>query len=159
MKTIVAGPRHITDREVVRAAMNSCPWDITTVISGRARGVDTIGEELANAANVTLALFPANWKRFGNSAGPKRNTEMASYADALIAIWDQTVKSRGTRSMIDIAYKAGLRIRVHYLNGHIVDHDPATQDSTVEVVGQTLITPEPRPVREVLAMVGIGAFS
>jgi ribosomal protein L24 len=40
---------------------------------------------------------------------------MALYGDALIAIWDGT--SKGTRGMIDIAKRKGLRIYVKMVNG------------------------------------------
>jgi hypothetical protein len=43
-------------------------------------------------------------------AGPIRNGEMAKYADALIVFWDG--KSRGTKNMIDLAERYGLKVRV-----------------------------------------------
>ena len=50
---------------------------------------------------------------FGRSAGPLRNATMANYADALIALWDN--KSRGTKNMIDVANKLGLRVSIYYI--------------------------------------------
>ena len=43
-------------------------------------------------------------------AGPIRNEEMAEVSDALIAFWDG--KSRGTKSMIEIARRKGLQVAV-----------------------------------------------
>jgi len=110
MKTIVAGSRNCTDVEIVRRAMNTCPFKITEVVSGCARGVDTIGEQLAERKGVPVKRFPANWDRDGKSAGYLRNAEMAEYAEALVAVWDG--QSRGTKHMIDLAKRKGLMVYI-----------------------------------------------
>jgi hypothetical protein len=46
----------------------------------------------------------------GKSAGYIRNDEMAQYADMLIAFWDGT--SKGTKHMIDLANKRGIKVVV-----------------------------------------------
>lgn len=96
-------------------AILNAEWKITEVVSGCAIGVDRLGESWAEYCNVPVKLFPAQWRDrdgvYDNSAGYKRNVEMAQYADALIAIWDG--KSRGTKHMIDIATKRGLRVYIH----------------------------------------------
>ena len=43
-------------------------------------------------------------------AGYLRNKQMAEYADALIAFWDG--ESKGTKHMIDLAKKNGLKVRI-----------------------------------------------
>jgi hypothetical protein len=101
MKTIIAGSRGITDLSKVFDATLNSGFCITEVVSGAARGVDTLGEEWASIKNIPIKRFPASWDTYGKSAGYKRNAEMASYAEALIAIWDG--KSRGTKHMIDLA--------------------------------------------------------
>jgi len=55
-------------------------------------------------------LYPADWNRHGRAAGPIRNEKMAEVSDALIAFLDG--KSRGTRSMIEIARRKGLQVAV-----------------------------------------------
>jgi len=100
MKVIVAGSRSLgTWSQVTQAIVNS-GWekDITEIVSGTARGVDTMGELYANTYNIPIRRFPANWSKYGKAAGPIRNREMAEYADMLIAVWDG--KSPGTGSMI-----------------------------------------------------------
>lgn len=57
-----------------------------------------------------LTIFKADWDKHGKAAGFKRNTEMAKYADALIAFWDG--KSKGTKHMIDTAKSHNLKVRV-----------------------------------------------
>jgi len=116
MKTIIAGSRNINDNKTVQDAMNIADLPphsihITEIVSGCARGVDQIGEQLAKFYGIPIKRFPAQWERFGRSAGYKRNAKMAKYADALIAIWDG--KSRGTKHMINLATASGLKVYVH----------------------------------------------
>lgn len=65
----------------------------------------------ARRNNVPVEKYPANWDKYGKSAGYIRNEEMAKVADSLLAIWDG--KSRGTKHMIDIATKKGLTVFIY----------------------------------------------
>lgn len=115
MKTIIAGSRTHTRIADVIDAIHKSGFDITMVISGGAKGVDDIGEWLA-AAYLDLGTairFEADWERYGKSAGPIRNSQMARFADALIAVWDS--KSPGTKDMIDQATQRGLKVYIHYV--------------------------------------------
>lgn len=111
MKVILAGSRDIVDKEAVFTIFDSCPYDITEVVCGCARGVDRLGEEWATMRGIPVKLFPAKWQAFSKagkfytdkSAGFKRNLAMGEYADALFAIWDG--RSRGTKHMLDIMQK------------------------------------------------------
>jgi hypothetical protein len=80
------------------------------IISGLAKGADTLGCRYAQEADYPLRGFKAEWGKFGRAAGPIRNKLMAKHADALIAFWDG--KSRGTQHMIDYADEMGLKIKV-----------------------------------------------
>lgn len=62
-------------------------------------GADYMGELFAIGAGYALTTFPADWDKFGKSAGIIRNGQMADYGDALIAAWDG--KSNGTGNMIE----------------------------------------------------------
>ena len=106
MKTIIAGSRNITNYQMVVDAIEACPWNVTTIISGNARGVDSLAIQYAKEHNINVEIYPANWERDGKSAGYKRNTVMAFKAEALIALWDG--HSVGTKHMIDTAKKFNL---------------------------------------------------
>lgn len=109
MKTIIAGSRTISDYLTVAAAITASGFRITEVVSGcEPKGVDALGERWAKDNNIPIKSFPANWDRFGLSAGPRRNREMASYAQALILIWDGT--SRGSKNMKSEALAKGLPV-------------------------------------------------
>jgi hypothetical protein len=68
--------------------MERIDWIPTVILSGNALGVDQLGEKWAKEHNVPVELYPANWDRFGRSAGYKRNADMAKRAQALVAVWD-----------------------------------------------------------------------
>jgi len=98
MKVVIAGDRNCDDRAIVKEAIEESGFEITEVISGGARGVDTVGEEWATDNGIPFARFPADWERYGRAAGPKRNKQMAEYGDALVAVL--ALGSRGTKNMI-----------------------------------------------------------
>lgn len=116
MRVVIAGSRDLgtyrNDRlERVQLTLDECPWveeiwnefdwkdRITEIVSGKAKGVDNLGEQLADKLGIDKTIFPAEWDRFGNRAGPLRNSDMAEYADVAIVImipgW-----SSGSRNMI-----------------------------------------------------------
>lgn len=82
----------------------------TCILSGAARGADTLAIEYAKLRNIPCREFPAQWDRYGKRAGMIRNREMLAHADALVAFWDG--RSRGTKNMVDIAKDAGIEIRI-----------------------------------------------
>jgi hypothetical protein len=105
MRVIIAGSRGFTslDYEVLEEACLSSGYWFTTIISGGARGVDTLGELFAQKHRIPVERYPAKWDQHGRSAGHLRNLHMGAKvkADALVALWDG--ESRGTKDMIDIA--------------------------------------------------------
>lgn len=113
MKTIIAGGRDIEDYNEVLEAINSIDWVITEVVSGQAPGVDRLGERWANANNINIEPFPADWINLDLAAGGIRNEKMAVYSEALVAIWDGV--STGTGDMIRRARSHKLIIHIHYV--------------------------------------------
>ena len=111
MKTIIAGGRNVTTYSFVEEAVKQSGFSITEVVSGCARGADTLGENYAAKHNIPVKKFPADWS-LGKSAGYLRNLDMGNYGDALIAFWDG--QSKGTKHMIDIALEKNLNVRIIY---------------------------------------------
>lgn len=115
MKVIVAGGRDFDDYDLLENKMNVILTNHTDVeiVSGTARGADNLGEKYAKSKGFRIRRMPANWDKYGKAAGYRRNAEMAKYADACVCFWDG--KSRGTKHMIDLAKKEGIKLRiVHY---------------------------------------------
>ena len=116
MKTIIAGSRTFTDYKKLCEVCDHILQDQTDIeiVSGAYyKGADKLGEQYAQERGYKITQFPADWKRFGKAAGPKRNEQMANYANALITFWDG--KSKGTKHMLEVATKFGLNtIIVNY---------------------------------------------
>lgn len=111
-KVIIAGSRNFDDYELLKTKMDyllSQKQDIE-IVSGAARGADQLGERYAAERGYALKQFPADWNTYGKSAGYRRNTEMAEYADAAVVFWDG--KSRGSKHMINLAKAKELAVRV-----------------------------------------------
>lgn len=100
MKVIIAGSRTIFDPSVVSKAVENSQFNgkITEVVCGCAIGIDRLGQQWAISNNIPVKEMPADWNKYGRSAGPLRNAQMANYADAAIIIWDGN--SPGSRNMI-----------------------------------------------------------
>lgn len=111
MKIIIAGSRDFNDYTLVKSTINiiSAKVDNIEIVSGGARGADSLGEKYAYEHCLNLKIFPADWS-LGKKAGYLRNKQMAEYADALIAFWDG--QSKGTKHMIDLAKQMNLKIKV-----------------------------------------------
>jgi len=112
LRVIIAGGRSFNDYnllcETCDLAFSKQPK--IQVVSGNAKGADSLGEKYANEKNHSLKLFPADWVKHGKSAGMIRNAEMAKYADAVIVFWDG--KSPGTKHMIDLAKNLKMRLKI-----------------------------------------------
>ena len=114
-KVIIAGSRGFSNYKLLREQCNKFlrekrKTSNIIVVSGHARGADTLGEKYAQDEGFTLEIYPAQWKKFGKKAGYRRNEQMAEVADALIAFWDGS--SKGTKHMIDIMNEKNLLVRV-----------------------------------------------
>lgn len=112
MKVIIAGGRDFNNYDLLKEKCDIIlsNQDEVIIVSGRASGADSLGERYAKEKGFKTELFPADWKKYGKSAGYVRNSEMAEVAESLIAFWDG--RSRGTKHMIDIAKNKGLKVRI-----------------------------------------------
>ena len=113
MKVIIAGGRDFNDYETLKKVCDFMLQNQSKieVISGTAKGADSLGERYAIEKEYTTKQFPVEWDKYDRAAGYKRNKEMAEYADALIAFWDN--KSKGTGYMIDLAKENNLKVKVY----------------------------------------------
>ena len=114
-KVVIAGSRGFSNYKLLYEKCNDILRDIKkeyniVIVSGGARGADKAGEKYAKDCGYDLEIYPADWKKFGKSAGFRRNEKMAEFSDALIAFWDG--ESHGTKHMIETAEKNNLDLRV-----------------------------------------------
>ena len=122
LRVIIAGSRDFNDYELLKKSVieiitkKTMLPDLTRIVSGGARGADTLGERFANEMGLEISRFIPDWDGLGKRAGYVRNAEMAKFAveddndGMLIAFWDG--QSRGTKHMIDLAKRYGLEVHV-----------------------------------------------
>lgn len=115
-KIIVAGGRDFNNYDLLENKLNfylsnknNQGYDIT-IISGRANGADYLGEKYAINKGYNIEYYPADWDKYGKSAGYKRNVQMANAADACVVFWDG--KSKGSEHMINIAKAKNLPLKI-----------------------------------------------
>lgn len=130
MKLIITGSRNLKDHSLIPKAIKYAGIDrntITEVVSGKALGIDTLGENWAKFYGIPVKEFPAEWEnlkakgvriktrpdgtKYNILAGFQRNQKMADYADALLAI--EEFPSAGTEDMIERAKAKGLKVWVY----------------------------------------------
>ena len=114
-KVIVAGGRDFADYAYLKekldevfASLGDLDSHPIEIISGMAKGADTLGIRYAEEHKLTMVLYPANWKKYPRMAGILRNMNMLVTATHLVAFWDG--KSRGTKHMIEIAKAKGIPV-------------------------------------------------
>lgn len=84
--------------------------NIAMIISGGAKGADTLAEEYANNHHIPLQVFPAKWDQYGKRAGYIRNVKIVENSDVVIAFWDG--KSKGTKMTIDECTRHNKQVHV-----------------------------------------------
>lgn len=80
--------------------------DTTDIVCGMARGADTFGKRIGESLGLNVLKYPAEWDRYGKSAGYKRNVQMAEVADICILF----PGGKGTEHMKNIATSKGLKV-------------------------------------------------
>ena len=108
MKVEVIGSRGFNDYELVVKTLSNL--HITLLVSGGAKGADTLGEKYANEHDIPTLIFKPDWEKHGKAAGMIRNTDIVNNADTVIAFWDG--ESKGTKDSISKAEKLGKNIMI-----------------------------------------------
>lgn len=84
------------------------------IVSGGAKGADSLGEYFAKFYNIKLKVFNPNWEMYGKMAGFIRNEDMAIYAKSnnggCIVFWNGV--SSGSKQMIKMAMNYKLNCKV-----------------------------------------------
>lgn len=119
MRVLVCGSRHFNDYSKLCLEMDKISEEKDfdnnqpiTIISGTARGADTLGEKYSEECGWELERYPADWNTYGRRAGPIRNSQMLKEGRPDLVVAFRAPNSRGTQNMIDQATKAGIETRI-----------------------------------------------
>lgn len=110
MKVLICVSRSIIDPAVISQAIFRSGIKPTHIISGGARGADTLARLYAASKDIRFTEHVADWEGQGRRAGFLRNVRMVDAVEAVIAIWDG--ESRGTKHSIYYATSQGKQVFV-----------------------------------------------
>jgi len=105
MKLLIAGSRDFNNYFLLKEEVNKLKnkYNINTIISGKARGADVLGEQYAKEYNLNILEYDAKWDNYGKRAGMIRNEIMGDECDIAIVFWDGF--STGSLNMINYIKK------------------------------------------------------
>ena len=95
MKVAVIGSRGL----VVSNLQDYLPENVTGIVSGGAKGIDSCAKQYALKSGLKYTEFLPEYEKYGRAAPLKRNIQIIEAADIVIAFWDG--ESRGTKFVID----------------------------------------------------------
>ena len=110
VRLAVVGSRTFRDYAFLRNVLGQ--FRIAEIISGGARGADSLAERYAHERGLPIRVFPADWDTHGKAAGFLRNRTIVAAADEVAAFWDG--RSRGTEHTIGLARTSGKVVCVHW---------------------------------------------
>lgn len=114
MKIAIVGGRNFLDYELLKKELAKFTEEneisLTSIVSGGAKGADTLAEKFAAEMGVELIVFKPDYEKFGRGAALARNTQIVECADTVFAFWDG--KSKGTLDSIKKAEKLGKKLLI-----------------------------------------------
>lgn len=110
MKLAVIGSRGFTDKERLFRELVPYEKDCSLLISGGAKGADTLAEEWARVNKIETLIFKPDGALYAQGAYRIRNEKIVNEADLVIAFWDGS--SPGTKMVLNYCVKVGKEVRV-----------------------------------------------
>ena len=122
-RVLVCGGSKFDDYSLLELSLNKILNeyfnDTIEIVSGHAKGADSLGEKYAQENNLKCTVFNAEWSKYGRAARPIRNSQMLEYAKQenplVVAFWDG--ESHGTKDTINKAKKSNIRCEVIMYKG------------------------------------------
>jgi len=108
LRILVCGGRDFSNYDLLCDVLKK--YEVSTIITGGARGADTLAFCWGYDHNKKVLTYPANWKKHGKAAGFIRNQQMLDegHPDLVIAF----PGGRGTADMVRRSKEAGIPTRV-----------------------------------------------
>lgn len=114
---LVVGSRSFDDYALMKDKLDVLLRNQTkiVIVSGGAKGADTLAEQYAKDKGYQTIVFPAKWDEHGKSAGYIRNAEMHEFISRFskrgcVAFWDG--KSKGTKHNFELAERYNTPLKV-----------------------------------------------
>jgi len=110
LRILVCGGRDYQNEEELSNILDvlHSKTPVSVVISGNARGADSLGENWAKKRGISVLKFPADWATYGRSAGHIRNREMLEKGGPNLVV--AFPGGAGTANMIRQARQKGVPV-------------------------------------------------
>ena len=115
-RILVCGGRSYGKTQIMREVLASLAGpddapgsDPVTIVHGNAIGADRYAALIAEELGYRVEPHPANWTRYGRSAGVIRNSEMLTHGEGVVLVI-AFPGGRGTDDMVRQALKAGVKV-------------------------------------------------
>lgn len=130
---LVTGAREYSNKKLVRNTLKNAVEDHEKIIliHGGCSGADKLAGEVGLKLGFIVEVYPAEWKKYGKSAGPKRNKQMVDrlveyknlgYNIKMFAFHDDIDNSKGTKNCVNIAQKNGIAVDIIVSNADDVNN-------------------------------------
>lgn len=105
----IIGSRNFNDYNLLKGVCDNIrnKYDITHIVSGGAKGADSLGEQYAELNGLRKIIYLPDWEKHGKAAGFIRNKEIIRDADFVVAFWDGI--SKGTLHSINLSKESNKR--------------------------------------------------
>lgn len=117
MNIAIVGSRGFENVAIIRQAIRR--WMVlapegVTIVSGGARGADSIGEMVAKELSLPTIVHLPDWEHKGKAAGYLRNLLIVRDADVVLAFFADGPRSKGTSHTVAAAKIAGKKVYVYH---------------------------------------------
>lgn len=101
MRYGVVGSREFTDYSILKDILDNHRIYILEIVSGGARGADSLAARYAQEHSIKLTEFLPDYKKYGKKAPFVRNKLIVQNSDLILAFWNGF--STGTKHSMDYA--------------------------------------------------------
>jgi len=124
MNIAIVGGRDFSDytllKESLSAYISIYSGIPDNIVSGGAKGADTLAAQFATEMDIPLLVFKPDYQKYGRGATLVRNTQIIENADVVFAFWDG--QSKGTKDSITKAKKLQKEL-------HIISYGEKTEEN------------------------------
>ena len=124
MNIAIVGGRDFSDyallKESLSAYISIYSGIPDNIVSGGAKGADTLAAQFAAEMDIPLLVFKPDYQKYGRGATLVRNTQIIENADVVFAFWDG--QSKGTKDSITKAKKLQKEL-------HIISYGEKTEEN------------------------------
>lgn len=124
MNIAIVGGRDFSDytllKESLSAYISIYSGIPDNIVSGGAKGADTLAAQFAAEMDIPLLVFKPDYQKYGRGATLVRNTQIIENADVVFAFWDG--QSKGTKDSINKAKKLQKEL-------HIISYGEKTEEN------------------------------